>query len=221
MPMSRREHYIICYEYREPLPIYLPDADSLEVIEFKSCLVVSRLFSGRASIDDGGTTVFFLHDHHTFCSCVVACCCNYSPWFTQRVTMKMSTTTSLCQIKYAVLLLSVALLGSIHAEEDYGVDVSFPIHHNKISDNFAWLPHNVDPSIPTPKQYEDKPVNPLPGRQEMYDEFLRTCEEAFGKKGLFQRRMLCTVCRIENGAIADAETFSGILDSFLGCLIRL
>ena len=90
----------------------------------------------------------------------------------------------LCSAFSLLLFLGAATVAN--AEEsniEYGVDVSFPIHHRKMSDNFAWLPHNVDPSIPTPKQYEDMVVNPLPDREEMYEDFIKTCEDAFGKKG--------------------------------------
>lgn len=67
---------------------------------------------------------------------------------------------------------------------EYGVDVSFPMHHRRISDNFAWLPHNVDPKHnDVPSKYKDMEVSPLPGREEMYQDFIRTCEEAFGSKG--------------------------------------
>jgi prolyl 4-hydroxylase len=65
----------------------------------------------------------------------------------------------------------------------YGVDVSLPIHHNTISNNYAWLPHNVDPSFETPSKYRDMPIQPLPHRQEFYDNFLESCVQAFGKKG--------------------------------------
>lgn len=65
----------------------------------------------------------------------------------------------------------------------YGVDVSLPIHHNTISNNYAWLPHNLDPSLETPRKYRDMPVQPLPHRQEFYDSFLQSCVDAFGKKG--------------------------------------
>ena len=41
---------------------------------------------------------------------------------------------------------------------EYGVDVSFPIHRWKVSKNYDWLPHNQDPSLTTPKEYEGEPV---------------------------------------------------------------
>jgi len=83
------------------------------------------------------------------------------------------------------LLLACSSTGVVSAQDnvEYGVDVSFPIHHRQISDNYAWLPHNVDPSIPTPERYKDMVVQPLPGREELYQDFVKTCEDAFGRKG--------------------------------------
>lgn len=66
----------------------------------------------------------------------------------------------------------------------YGVDVSFPIHYNKVSVNYAWLPHNKDPERhPTPAQYEGMVVQPLGNRQAFYDDFINGCVKAFGAKG--------------------------------------
>lgn len=48
---------------------------------------------------------------------------------------------------------------------EYGVDVSFPMHHAKASDNYAWLPHNLDPSLPVPDRYKGMAVQPLGDRQ--------------------------------------------------------
>ncbi|KAL9182371.1 hypothetical protein ACHAXT_013023 [Thalassiosira profunda] len=65
----------------------------------------------------------------------------------------------------------------------YGVDVSFPIHHREISDNYAWLPHNVDPeNNPTPPEYEGKPVQYLGRKQEEYDAFMDGCDAHYGGK---------------------------------------
>ena len=65
----------------------------------------------------------------------------------------------------------------------YGVDVSFPMHHGTVSTNYDYLPHNVDPSIPTPREFEDMPVQPLGNRQQFYQDFLQSCRDAFGAKG--------------------------------------
>jgi len=73
--------------------------------------------------------------------------------------------------------------GSGGQRVEYGVDVSFPMHRNFVSDNYAWLPHNVDPSVPTPDRYKDMPVSPLGDRKKAYDEFLNGCIEKFGSKG--------------------------------------
>lgn len=65
-------------------------------------------------------------------------------------------------------------------QETYGVDVSFPIHHGKISTNFAWLPHNADPeNNPTPKEYRGMPVQFLGDRQADYDTFIQGCKDHY------------------------------------------
>mmetsp|Transcript_28353 Transcript_28353/g.42756 ORF Transcript_28353/g.42756 Transcript_28353/m.42756 type:complete len:530 (+) Transcript_28353:181-1770(+) len=69
-------------------------------------------------------------------------------------------------------------------EPTYGVDVSFPIHRTSISDNYAWLPHNVDPeNHPTPKEYEGKPIQYLGNKQAEYDAFMAGCNEKYNPKG--------------------------------------
>jgi hypothetical protein len=73
--------------------------------------------------------------------------------------------------------------GDGQADVSYGVDVSFPIHHERISTNFAWLPHNIDTSIQTPRPYEGMVVQPLGDRQKFYDDFLQSCKDHFGAKG--------------------------------------
>ncbi|CAB9496506.1 repeat domain-containing protein 42 [Seminavis robusta] len=81
-------------------------------------------------------------------------------------------------------LLASAVAAQAEDAVEYGVDVSFPIHHRRMSDNYAWLPHNNNNGHhKTPKRYEDMVVSPLPHREEAYQEFLKSCEEAFGKKG--------------------------------------
>lgn len=63
----------------------------------------------------------------------------------------------------------------------YGVDVSFPIHHERLSDNYAWLPHNVDPANnPTPPEYEGKNVQYMGDKQAEYDKFLEGCDAHYG-----------------------------------------
>lgn len=82
-----------------------------------------------------------------------------------------------------LLLLTPAVL--IHAEEDevsYGVDVSFPIHRETVSNNYAWLPHNMDPeNNPTPRKYRGMPVQPLGDKQAFYDNFIKGCEKKYSK----------------------------------------
>jgi hypothetical protein len=53
---------------------------------------------------------------------------------------------------------------------DYGVDVSWPIHHGQVSTNYAWLPHNVDPEHhETPAEFLDMPIQPLGNRAKIYE----------------------------------------------------
>lgn len=56
------------------------------------------------------------------------------------------------------------------------------MHHNKVSTNYPWLPHNMNPSLSAPRQYKNMPINPLGDRQKIYDDFLKSCENAFGTK---------------------------------------
>jgi hypothetical protein len=66
---------------------------------------------------------------------------------------------------------------------EYGVDVSFPIHHSSISTNYAWLAHNVDPKLQSPRLYEDMVVQPLGDRSAFYKEFIDGCHAKFDSKG--------------------------------------
>jgi prolyl 4-hydroxylase len=66
---------------------------------------------------------------------------------------------------------------------EYGVDVSFPMHYASVSSNYPWLEHNVNPNVPTPKEYEDMVPQPLGNRQQFYKEYLDSCRESFGTKG--------------------------------------
>jgi hypothetical protein len=66
----------------------------------------------------------------------------------------------------------------------YGVDVSFPMHHSKVSDNYAWLPHNMDPGRnEVPPKYKDMVVQPLGDKNKYYDDFLQGCKEKWGSSG--------------------------------------
>jgi len=72
------------------------------------------------------------------------------------------------------------------AEENYGVDVSFPIHRGEVSTNYPWLPHNADPdNHPVPKEYKDMPIQRLGNKKEFYRNFMQGCYDEYqkGKKG--------------------------------------
>jgi len=66
----------------------------------------------------------------------------------------------------------------------YGADISFPMHHEKVSNNYAWLPHNVDPeNNPTPPQYEGMPIQHFADRQKWYDDLIAGCVKHYGRQG--------------------------------------
>lgn len=100
------------------------------------------------------------------------------------------------QLKNALTAISllIAILGIVRvdAEDDqveYGVDVSFPIHHERVSTNYPWLPHNVDPeNNPTPAAYEGMPIQWLGNVQERYDNMIDGCKKRYPKpKGICEQ----------------------------------
>jgi prolyl 4-hydroxylase len=58
------------------------------------------------------------------------------------------------------------------------------MHHQAVSTNYEWLPHNVHPARnPTPPAYQDMVVQPLGDRQREADDFLAGCVDFYGIKG--------------------------------------
>ena len=65
--------------------------------------------------------------------------------------------------------------------EEYWVDVSFPIQSSKVSTNYHWLPHNVDPkNHPVPEEYRNMPIQRLGYRQNFYEDFMQGCRSYYG-----------------------------------------
>lgn len=68
----------------------------------------------------------------------------------------------------------------------YGFDVSFPMLGKvpKVSTNYPWLQHNVDPeNNPMPEQYKDMPIQPLGDRQSFYNEYIQGCRDYWKEDG--------------------------------------
>ncbi len=60
----------------------------------------------------------------------------------------------------------------------YGADISWPMQHDRVSTNYPWLPHNVDPeNNPIPVEYIGMPLQPLGDRQKAFEgkAFLKKC----------------------------------------------
>ena len=61
----------------------------------------------------------------------------------------------------------------------YGVDISYPMHHERVSTNYPWLPHNMDTSLPVPEEYRDMPLQPLGDMQSRYDRYIQGCVDLY------------------------------------------
>jgi prolyl 4-hydroxylase len=73
----------------------------------------------------------------------------------------------------------------------YALDVSFPIQ-NAVSTNYPHLPHNLDPSLPIPGKYKDKPLQILGDRQSAYLQHLNGCRSLAG-----EYPTLCDQCEFD------------------------
>jgi hypothetical protein len=68
---------------------------------------------------------------------------------------------------------------SSSSEFTYGLDVSFPIH-DRVSTNYPWLPHNVDPDHnEIPVQFQNKPIQVLGDRQDLYLQHVEGCRNHY------------------------------------------
>ena len=63
-----------------------------------------------------------------------------------------------------------SLSSSSSLKSEYGVDISFPIHHHTVSQNYQ---HST--TYPTPGSNSTEPFQPFGNRQGIYDQFLEGC----------------------------------------------
>jgi len=95
-----------------------------------------------------------------------------------------STNGRLVVVVEALLVLLCGLSMMVNSQgHEYGVDVSFPMHHEKVSTNYDWLTHNLYDDVPTPKQYKDMVVQPLGDREKIYNHMIEGCVKFYGDKG--------------------------------------
>jgi prolyl 4-hydroxylase len=89
-------------------------------------------------------------------------------------------------IKSTFLVLFLQSARTITGQErlvNYGADVSFPMHYHELSKNYHWLPHNLDPSLPTPEEHFGREVQYLGDKQTFYDKLIEGCVTHYGPKG--------------------------------------
>jgi hypothetical protein len=53
------------------------------------------------------------------------------------------------------------------------------MHHANVSTNYAWLPHNLDESLPTPDAYKGMPVQPFGNKQKFYNDLMAGCTNRY------------------------------------------
>ncbi len=86
-----------------------------------------------------------------------------------------------CRLHLLLLLLRWTSRPTSAASE-YGVDISFPMHRETVSQNYDYLPHNTLPSLyETPPEYQNMPIQPLGDRQAVYNEYMKGCVEYYGE----------------------------------------
>jgi prolyl 4-hydroxylase len=93
----------------------------------------------------------------------------------------------LLQKNVLILMLATSKINAEKSSVDsptYGVDVSFPIHHASVSQNYPWLPHNANPSkFPMPSNVSDSPLQVLGDRKSWYDRLIKGCRDKYGVRG--------------------------------------
>lgn len=57
------------------------------------------------------------------------------------------------------------------------------MQHPVATTNYAWLPHNLDPSVPTPPEYKDMPIQPLGNKAQLYHDYMQGCIDSLNGKG--------------------------------------
>lgn len=101
--------------------------------------------------------------------------------FTFNAIQQLVIVLALTFIHYAVgTQKSSETSSNNHAETpSYGIDISFPVTGiDSISTNYPWLPHNVDPANnPTPKEYENMPIQVLGNRKKLYEDYIQGCRD--------------------------------------------
>jgi prolyl 4-hydroxylase len=60
---------------------------------------------------------------------------------------------------------------------------SYPMHHEHVSTNYPWLPHNVDPiHNPVPEEYKDMAIQPLGAEVvERYNTYIQGCVDHYNQ----------------------------------------
>ncbi len=103
---------------------------------------------------------------------VILCLCS--------ILLKTTSNATTERVPVAPIVSQESLLDDGVKRASYGADISWPMQHDRVSTNYPWLPHNVDPeNNPIPDEYIGMPLQPLGDRQ-----------KAFEGKG-YKKKFLC------------------------------
>jgi prolyl 4-hydroxylase len=57
------------------------------------------------------------------------------------------------------------------------------MHHDRVSTNYPWLPHNIDPERnPIPDEHNGTKIQPLGNVKERYEKFMNGCVDYWGEE---------------------------------------
>jgi prolyl 4-hydroxylase len=66
------------------------------------------------------------------------------------------------------------------------------MHHERVSTNYPWLPHNIDPvNNPIPEEYKDMVIQPLGNIQDVYERYMAGCIDYWETNNNTTRRNIC------------------------------
>jgi hypothetical protein len=93
---------------------------------------------------------------------VVLCLCS--------ILLQTTSITATERVSVAPIINQESLLDDGVTRASYGADISWPMQHERVSTNYPWLPHNIDPeNNPIPDEYIGMPLQPLGDRQKAFE----------------------------------------------------
>lgn len=83
------------------------------------------------------------------------------------------------------IILFAASAFSVAKSLEYGLDMAFPhTDPEKVSTNYPWLPHNIDPenNPVVPDEHVNKTLQILGDRRKVYEDYIQGCRDYWENK---------------------------------------